>query len=94
MSYNEWIKNVEGLNGWEPVIERYNTLTFRNNYYPGICIWASPGFNHTNGLPISVVDEHGNEIHSASFGIKAWDFNKFQEMIDKAIQITEKKLGN
>ena len=93
MSYKEWISKVEGSNDWYPVIERYNTLTFRNEYFPGVCIWASPGFNQTNSLPISVVDEHGNEIHSASFGIKAWDFNKFQEMIDKAIFIVEKKLA-
>jgi len=32
-------------------------------------------------------------LHSATFSMKGWDFNKFQEMIDRAIQITGKKIG-
>lgn len=93
MSYSAWIESVTGIDGWEPVIERYETLTFRNPHYPGYCIWATPGFNGSNTLPVSVTDEFGNELHSVSFSMKGWDFNKFQEMIDRAIQITGKKIG-
>jgi len=91
--YAEWIDRVKGSNGWEPVIERYNTLTFRHPQLPGYCIWASPGFNGSNSLPVSAVDEFGAEIHTATFSVKGWDFTKFQEMIDKAIVIIDKKIG-
>lgn len=93
MSYIAWIESVTGIDGWQPIIERYNTLTFRNQDHPGYCIWATPGFNDSNMLPVSVTDEFGNELHSATFSMKGWDFNKFQEMIDRAIQITGKKIG-